>query len=333
MLGNAQFYHRTIRKMVVVFGTLFNDLEIVRYTQSGVPKEKMKVPLSYGPKERYLTQITSDPTLTKSINTLVPRMTFNLESLEYDTGRKQVSTLQNFSSATNTGVSTQFLPVPYNFEFSLSIYVRNTEDGTQILEQILPFFTPDFNVVVNFIPQMNQKYNVPIILNSVASTTEYEGGLTEGSTRLIIWDLTFTAKSFIWPPVKSGKLINQANTNLNIDITSKDIQKVYVDYANGTSVFTTGETVRDTANGFTGTVEFFSNNSLGTLVVTGGNKYIEKDYNLVGDYSGASYVVKTLDLNSMNVAAVITEPDPTSSLPNANYGYVETITEWPDTLV
>jgi hypothetical protein len=333
MLGNAQFYHRTIRKMVVVFGTLFNDLEIVRYTQSGVPKEKLKVPLSYGPKERYLTQITSDPNLIKSVNSVIPRMSFNLDSLEYDMSRKQVSTLQNFAAATNTGVATQFLPVPYNFEFSLSIYVRNTEDGTQILEQILPFFTPDFSVVVDFIPQMNQKYTVPIILNSVASTVEYEGGMSDGTTRLILWDLTFTAKSFIWPPVKSGKLINAANTNINIDLTSKELQKVYVDYANGTSVFTTGETIRDTANGFIGTVDFFSNTATGTLVITGGNKYIERGYTLTGDYSGASYNVATLDINSVNAAAVITEPDPTSSLPNANFGYIETITEWPDTLI
>lgn len=332
MLGNAQFYHRTIRKMVVVFGTMFNDIEIVRYTQAGVAKEKLKVPLSYGPKERYLTQITSDPNLVKSVNSVIPRMSFNLDSLEYDLSRKQISTLQNFAAATNTGVSTQYVPVPYNFEFSLSVYVRNTEDGTQILEQILPFFTPDFNVVVNFIPSMNQKYNVPIILNSVASTTEYEGGMSDGTTRLIVWDLTFTAKSYIWPPVKSGDIIKRANTNINIDLSSRDIQKVYVDYANGNNVFTTGETIRDTANGFIGTVEYFSNTALGTLVVTGGNKYLEKNYTLTGDYSGAIYNIATLDLASVNAVAVVTEPDPTSALPNANYGYIETITEWPDTL-
>jgi len=332
MLGNAAFYHRTIRKMVVVFGTMFNDIEIVRYTQAGVAKEKIKVPLSYGPKERYLTQITSDPNLIKSINTIVPRMSFNLDSLEYDVQRKQVSTLQNFASATNTGVSTQYLPVPYNFEFSLSVYVRNTEDGTQILEQILPFFTPDFTVVVDFVPSMNQKINVPIILNSVASTVEYEGAMNEGSTRMIVWDLTFTAKSFIWPPVKSGKIIKEANTNLNIDMTTKDIQKVYVDYANGNNVFTTGETIRDIANNFVGTVEYFSNTALGTLIVTGGNEYIKPGYTLVGDYTGASYNVATLDINSVNAAAVLTQPTPNTALPNTDYGYVETITEWPKTL-
>ena len=332
MLGNAQFYHRTIRKMVVVFGTMFNDLEIVRYTQSGAPKEKLKVPLSYGPKERYLTQITSDPNLVKSINSVVPRMSFNLDSLEYDASRKQVSTLQNFASSTNSGVNTQYVPVPYNYEFSLSVYVRNTEDGTQILEQILPFFTPDFSVVVDFIPAMDQKYTVPIILNSVASTVEYEGGMGDGTTRIIIWDLTFTAKGFIWPPVKSGKIINQANTNINIDLTSKELQTVYVDYANGNNVFTTGETIRDTANGFIGTVDFFSNNSLGALVVTGGNKYIETGYTLVGDYSGASYGVSTLDNDSIKAVAIVTEPKPLNALPNSDYGYTETITQWPKTL-
>lgn len=332
MLGNAQFYHRTIRKMVVVFGTMFNDIEIVRYTQAGVAKEKLKVPLSYGPKERYLTQITSDPNLIKSVNSVIPRMSFNLDSLEYDANRKQISTLQNFAAATNNGVSTQYLPVPYNFEFSLSIYVRNTEDGTQILEQILPFFTPDFSVVVDFIPQMDQKYTVPIILNSVASTVEYEGGMSDGTTRLILWDLTFTAKSFIWPPVKSGKLINAANTNINIDLSSTSVQKVYVDYANGNNVFTTGETLRDSANGFIGTVEYFSNTSLGTLVITNGNKTIQEGYVLTGDYSGAKYSVSTLELNPVKAVEVVTEPDPINALPNSNYGYTETITEWPDTL-
>jgi len=332
MLGNSQFYHRTIRKMVIVFGTMFNDLEIVRYTQSGSPKEKLKVPLSYGPKERYLTQITSDPNLIKSVNSVIPRMSFNLDSLEYDVSRKQISTLQNFASTTNTNVATQYVPVPYNFEFSLSIFVRNTEDGTQILEQILPFFTPDFSVVVDFIPAMNQKYTVPIILNSVSSTVDYEGGISDGTTRIIMWDLTFTAKSFIWPPVKSNKIIHQANTNLNIDLTSQLIQKVYVDYANGNNVFTTGETIRDSANGFLGTVEYFSNTSLGTLVITGGNKYIESGYTLSGDYSGAKYNVSTTDISSINAVAIITEPKPNTAAPPEDFGFIETIKEWPDTL-
>ncbi len=332
MLGNAQFYHRTIRKMVVTFGTLFNDLEIVRYTQAGVPKEKLKVPLSYGSKERYLTRLTSDPNTIKSINTLVPRMSFNLDNLEYDTSRKQISTLRNFSSETDSTIKTQFVPVPYNYEFSLSIYVRNTEDGTQILEQILPFFTPDFSVVVDFIPSMNQKYTVPIILNSVASTVDYEGADADGTTRLIIWDLNFTVKSYIWPPVKSGNLITRANTQLYIDLTNQAEQKAYVDFANGYGVFTQGEVVRDTANNFVGTVNYFSNTNTGIIIVTGANKALETSYVLTGDYSNSRYIVESLDQNAIKAVKVITEPDPSDAGPEEDFGFTETIITYPDTL-
>ena len=181
----------------------------------------------------------------------------------------------NFAKQDNTSVSTQFVPIPYNYQFSLSIYVRNTEDGTQILEQILPFFTPDFNVTVDFIPEMDQKYNVPIILDSVTSTVEYEGAMNEGSTRLILWDLAFTAKGYIWPPVHSGKYIKAANTNTMIDLTNKNLQKVYVDYANGNGVFAQGETLRANNSDLFGTVDYFSNTAAGVLVVSGANQTIK----------------------------------------------------------
>jgi hypothetical protein len=114
----------------------------------------------------------------------------------------------------NNKLNTQFAPVPYDFTFSLSIFVRNTEDGTQILEQILPFFTPDFTLTVNFIPEMGLSHDVPIILNSVSPTTDYEGDLM--TTRLIVWDLEFTVKGYIWPPVgKPAGLIGQFSQSAN----------------------------------------------------------------------------------------------------------------------
>lgn len=214
MLKNPHFYNRTIRKVVVAFGTIFNDIEIIRFTKDGTAKERMRVPLSYGTKEKYITRLSSDPTLTKSIATLVPRMSFSLDGLAYDTSRKQISTLQNLGNISGTSLNRQYVPVPYNFDFSMSVYVRNTEDGTQILEQILPFFTPDFTVTIDFIEQMDQKYDVPIILNSVNSNVEYEGDMI--TTRLITWDLTFTAKAYIWPPVFAGKSIRSVNTSMSI---------------------------------------------------------------------------------------------------------------------
>jgi hypothetical protein len=201
MLSNPHFYNRTIRKVVVAFGTMFNDIEVVRFNKDGAPQHRMTVPLSYGAKEKYLTRIISNPNLTKSVNTVVPRMAFNLDGLSYDVSRKKQTTLKNSSYIKDKGVATQYVPVPYNFEFSLSIFVRHTEDGTQILEQILPFFTPDFTVTVDFIDGMCQKYDMPIILNSVTNNTEYEGDML--STRLITWDLSFTTKGYIWPILKT----------------------------------------------------------------------------------------------------------------------------------
>jgi hypothetical protein len=209
MLGNAQFYNRSIRKIVVAFGTIFNDIQLQRYTKDGLTKKEIfRVPLSYGAKERYITAITSDPTLARTIGVNVPRMSFELTGMAYDPSRKQQSLLQNFAQNATGGLNAQYVPVPYDFNFSMTIYVRNTEDGTQIVEQILPFFKPDFTVTVDMIAEMDQKYDMPIILNSVNTTTEYEGSMEDGTTRLITWDLDFTVKSFLWPAVKQPKWID-----------------------------------------------------------------------------------------------------------------------------
>lgn len=221
MIGNKHFYNRTIRKVVVGFGTLFNDIQLVRYTKDmSTEVERFRVPLSYGAKEKYITRLLSDPDLTKSINVSVPRISFDLVGLSYDASRKQQSTLRNFAAntASTTTVKTQYAPVPYNFEFNMSIYVRNTEDGAQILEQILPFFTPDFTVTIDFIPGMDQKYDMPIILNSVSNNVDYEGDMS--STRMITWDLTFTAKGYIWPAIRTANVISEVVTNTHINFAN-----------------------------------------------------------------------------------------------------------------
>ncbi len=215
MLSNPHFYNRTIRKVVVAFGTIFNDIDLIRYQQDGTAKERFRVPLTYGPKEKYITRIKSDPNLTKSVLTVVPRISFNLNGLTYDPNRKQISTIQNFAKGpSSSSLKTQYIGVPYDFQFSLSIYVRNTEDGTQILEQILPSFTPDFTVTVDFVNDVAENVDIPIILNSVSSTEDYEGSMD--TTRLLLWDLEFTAKGYIFPRVNddgSSKLIRVVNTN------------------------------------------------------------------------------------------------------------------------
>ena len=325
MLGNANFYNRTIRKIVVAFGTVFNDIYVVRYTKDGVTaKETIKVPLNWGAKEKYITRITSDPSLTKSIATTVPRISFEMTGMSYDSSRKLPTTVRNFSANNATTIHAQYVPVPYNFDFSLSIYVRNTEDGTQILEQILPFFTPDFSVTVDFIPLMDPKYDMPIILNSVSNETTYEGDMME--TRMIIWNLEFTAKSHIWPPVKIDKVITTANTNLYIQPNILLKQQVFVDFANGVGRFSDSETIRVTDRDVYGTVSYFSNVNNGILIVESLNDYLAVGDVVRGDFTGATYTIKTADQTPLKSTTITTRPKPLSAEPDDEFGFSETIT-------
>ena len=348
MLGNAHFYNRTIRKIVVAFGTLFNDLTLYRYNKAGTTKyEHFKVPLSYGSKERYLTRITSDPTLTKSIATLLPRISFELTALNYDSSRKQTSLTRNFAQGAD-GFNAQYAPIPYDFSFSMSIFVRNTEDGTQIIEQILPFFTPDFTVTVDLIPDMDQKYDMPILLTSVNCVTDYEGSLQDGTTRLITWDLEFTVKGYIFPPVKqpggligaayantsapSGTSYGRAITNLHIQTEDKKSQKVFIDYANGNNYFTTAETIRVEGEDKVGKVVYFSNSNNGVLIVGDMTNLLETGDVVRGDYSHAKYIVTSVDTAPMKVISIFTEAVPNTAGPDDEFGFAETIVDWPDTL-
>lgn len=349
MLGNSHFYNRTIRKIVTAFGTMFNDIEIVRYNKAGTTAyEHFKVPLAYGSKERYLTRITSDPTLTKSIAILVPRISFELTGMSYDAGRKQVSTMQNFNN-TSSGLKSQYAPVPYDFNFSVSVYARNTEDGTQIIEQILPFFTPDFTVTVDLISTMGKKYDMPIILNSVNTTTDYEGGAGDGTTRLIIWDLEFTVKSYLFPPVKgvtSGLIgaayantaapgnvsYGRAITNMYVEPSDKSIQTVTLDYANGNNYFTTGEVIRVSGADTTGKVVYFSNSNTGTLIVGGLTSLLQTGDVIRGDYSRAKYTITATSKAPIKVVQIVTTAVPENTEPDDEFGFAEQILNYPDTL-
>jgi hypothetical protein len=330
MLGNAPFYNRTIRKIVVAFGTVFNDIYLVRYTKDGLTaKETIKVPLNWGAKEKYVTRLTSDPTLTKSIATTLPRISFDMTGMSYDSSRKLPSTMRNFSANTATSIKSQFVSVPYNFDFSLSIYVRNTEDGTQILEQILPFFTPDFSVSVDFIPSMEPKYDMPIILNSVSNEVDYEGDMM--ATRMIIWNLEFTAKGHIWPPVKTGKVITSSNTNIFIEPNSLLEQQVYVDFANGVGRFSDSESIRVKDKNVYGKVAYFSNANNGILVVQSLNEYLQVGDVVRGDFTGATFTIQTTDKSPLVETTINTKPKPLTAEPDDEFGFSETRTDGPAT--
>jgi hypothetical protein len=341
MLNQDFFKFQTIRKVIVAFGTIFNEIQIVRFTKSGIQHNTINVPLIYSPKEKYITRLTSDPLLTKSINTILPRMSFVMDGIYYDSSRKQVTGLKNHTCG-ESAYKEQGVPVPYNFDFTLSLYVRNAEDGTQILEQILPYFTPDYTVSVNFMPEMGKNYNLPITLNSVSNHIEYEGDFT--STRLIIWDLTFTAKGYIWPPIKGGGGLigtystvggpdgtggyGAAFTNIYVEKRDKLSQYVTVDYANGFGKFYSSEIIDVKARQVTGTMIYFSDNSLGTLVLGGLNKLVEVGDIVMGYASHARYTVTEVRNQPVKAVMIITKPDPEDAEPSDDYGFSETIIEY-----
>ena len=208
------FYHQTSRKMVVAFGSLFNTIEVRRTNSAGSVVDTIKVPLSYGPKEKFLTRISADPNLNPSIALTVPRMGFELTAMTYD-GVRKLNTMGRNVAAGTTGLKKQFNPVPYNWDFSLYVYVKNAEDGTQILEQILPFFTPEFTVTMNLVSSMSEKRDIPLILNSVTSEDTYEGDFA--SRRSIIWTLSFLMKGFLYPNVAdNAKVITDVTVDSHL---------------------------------------------------------------------------------------------------------------------
>ena len=207
MLGQT-FYHQTIRKYVALFGTLFNDINIEKKDSGGNVLSRQKVPIAYGPKQKFLTRINQDASLDRQVAIQLPRLGFEMTGMAYDPVRK----LNTMGSLThketingNRNVKKMYNPSPYIFDFSLYAFVENAEDGTQILEQILPFFTPEFNVTVNIITEMGLSIDIPIIVQSATSEDSYEGEFS--ARRTIIWTISFMMKGFIYPDIKSSQSI------------------------------------------------------------------------------------------------------------------------------
>ena len=231
MLGST-FYHQTIRKYVAAFGTLFNDINIERKNSSGAVVERVKVPLAYGPRQKWILALSDTTDQRRVLAARLPRIGFSLTGVSYDSVRKLNTVIRNVAANTaSTGsVLSQYNPVPYNFDFELFILVNNAEDGTQILEQILPYFTPEFTVTINTIPDMGIKADVPIVLNSASQSDEYEGELA--TRRTIIWTLSFLLKGFVYPDVKSGTLIKSIEVNFRIpgdgDSDVQDLEQEFI---------------------------------------------------------------------------------------------------------
>ena len=224
MLGNY-YYHEIVRKTIIAFGTLFNDIHIRHQDKNGNDISDMKVPLAYGPSQKFLARLTQQADLNKPIQITMPRMSFEMTSISYDSTRKS-SLIQTFKTCDDgSKVKKVFMPVPYNIGFELNILSKLNDDSLQVLEQILPYFQPHFNLTVDLVESIGEKRDIPIVLESVNFQDDYEGNFD--TRRALIHTLRFTAKTYLFGPIAdtSDGLIRKVQVDMYTSTDTKTAKR------------------------------------------------------------------------------------------------------------
>ena len=215
MFGD-HFYHSTMRKSVAVFGTLFNNIQVVRKKADGSTINQIRVPLAYGPKEKYLARI--DSSATSSMGIKLPRMAFDITGITLDTTQKMAK--RNIISETHGSDITKKKTIKHytSYDIGMSLYIlaKNQDDGLQIVEQILPYFQPEYNVTITPVEGFNYKQDVSVILGGISIDDQYEGDFTE--RRVLTYQLDFTMKMKFFGPTSDQKIIRE----VNLDFHDKD---------------------------------------------------------------------------------------------------------------
>jgi hypothetical protein len=227
------FYNEILRKTIISFGTLFNNISIKHTNSSDDVISTIKVPLGYGPTEKFLARLQQSPDLDKSIAITLPRMSFEFTGLTYDSSRKLTTTQTFIAKDSNTGTETKkmYMPVPYNMQFELSVMSKLNDDILQIVEQILPYFQPSYNLTISLVDSIEEKKDIPIVLENITMQDDYEGDFS--TRRVLLYTLRFTAKTYLFGPVSSA---------------TKDIIKTSkISYLTGTDITNTRREVVYTA--------------------------------------------------------------------------------------
>lgn len=246
MLNGNVYYHGIIRKGIVAFGRLFSDIYIDRKegdSVNGTTSQRIQVPLAYAPKEKWLVRLDSDPNLDMNTYTTLPRMSFEIINYSYDSSRKTNRMQQIKSTGTASSVPTVYTPVPYNVDVNLYILTKTQEDGLQIIEQILPTFTPEYTLTLNTIPSMGITTDMPILLNSVNVQDEYDGSFQE--RRFVTHTLGFQLKMNLFGPVTGQGVITQVNSNIGNNENFSNPNRTYTADGDYTTATVTSETWLD----------------------------------------------------------------------------------------
>jgi hypothetical protein len=333
MLSHPHFYHNLTRKAVILFGRMFDDIQVIRKNdQTGKEVSRFQVPIIYAPKEKMVTRVLSDPDLQRQLGVILPRMSFEVTGITYDSTRQQNTLLRASKSNTHNHVTSTYMGSPYDITFALYVYARNIDDGTQIVEQILPFFNPDFTVNTNLIPELHMLKDVPLILNSVTNQIEYEGDYE--SVRYVYWTLTFTMKTYYYGTISYPKIIRTvyANTYNDLSFSNGYITKMNLADASGT--FKYSDTVYQGDNYKTATAFgiVMNHNSDGDRLMLGatqGNFVVNNTIHAVS--SNATGRIESFDTTPLRLSSIKITPDPSTAEPGDDYGYTIDVTEWPET--
>ena len=287
------FYHEILRRTVVSFGSLFNEISIKHTDNSGNVKSVIKVPLAYGPTQKFLARLEQSPDLNKPVQITLPRMSFEFTGLTYDPTRKSTTTQTFIAKSAVDGTETKkvYLPVPYNMQFELSIMCKLNDDALQIIEQILPFFQPSYSMTIELVDIINEKRDIPVILENIAMQDDYEGNFT--TRRVLLYTLRFTAKTYLFGPVSSATkdIIKKATIGYITGGTTDSPTREVVYSAEPRAIKNyTGIVVTNLSKDITTEDTLITVNSVGSIVV---NSYL--------DIEGEEVFVKLISGNVLTV--------------------------------
>lgn len=333
MLNQSPFYYKLLRKYVTIFGSMFNDITLIRYNKSDDSEyQRIRVPIIYAPKEKYVTRWESDPDLLRDTQTVLPRLSFEITGITYDATRKQNSLLRVAKGDTASRVNSAYMGVPYDINFQLNLYARNIDDAAQIAEQILPYFNPDYTVTINPIPELSFLKDIPIIQNSVVQNVQYE--VNYDTVRYVYWTFNYTLKGYFFGPYSKPKIIRKAIANIFNDPSLTLGYTVKINTGTGNGTFKINDTIYQgdnyqTATAFGTVIEWRPDND--KLIISGVQGNFRVNNTIHATSTNAVYNIASFDSTPIKLASVVVEPDPIDAEPEDDFGFTTTITEWPDT--
>ena len=321
------FYNEILRRTIISFGTLFNSISI---KQSGGETDAsiIRVPLAYGPTQKFLARLTQSPDLNKATSLSLPRMSFEFTGLTYDPGRKVTTTqkiiIQNPDSDT-PDEKKAYMPVPYNMQFELAVMTKLNDDALQIVEQILPYFQPSYNLTVNLVGSINEKRDIPIVLENITMQDDYEGDFE--SRRVLMYTLRFTAKTYLFGPVTEASkdiitkstvnyLTGTDTSNATLNLTYSVVPRAIQNYD--------GTVLTNLAQDITATQTTFEVEDGSSVTASSGSTSVYID---VG---GEELYVKAVDGNKLTVKR---GQDKTTKVPHIRGTSVKSITSADNALV